>query len=161
MKHKVVIIILSVLLTIFVLYGVMTTFAIRETKSEMSDLKIKYNYAVDKYSDVVDDYKELSENYQNEILDKVYSSPAVLVAIAQNIDNDATIDVINDSIVYMYVPYSSDIIEKVKKYVGLIPTALNTYGYKSCIIVVVDETGKCEFGWTILQNKDSYAFLSE
>lgn len=154
MKRKVVIIILSVLLTIFVLYGVMTTFAIRETKSEMSDLKIKY-------SAVVDDYKELSENYQNKILDEVYSSPVVIEAIAQNIDSKAKVDVINDSIVYMYVPYSSDIIEKVKKYVGLIPTSLKTYGYKSCIIVVVDETGKCEFGWTILQNKDSYAFLSE
>ena len=154
MKRKVVIIILSVLLTIFVLYGVMTTFAIRETISEMSDLKIKYN-------DVVDDYKELSENYQNKILDEAYASPVVIEAIALNIDSKAKVDVINDSIVYMYVPYSSDIIEKVKEYVGFIPTSLKTYGYKSCIIVVVDETGKCEFGWTILQNKDSYAFLSE
>ena len=154
MKHKVAIIILSISLTIFVLYGVMTTLVIRETKSEISDLKIKYN-------EVVDDYKVLSENYQNEILDKAYSSPVVLEAIARSIDDKAKISVIDGSIVYMYVPYSSDVKSNVEKFAWSIPLTLENNNYTSCIITAVDDAGKCVYGWTILQNSDSYAFLSE
>lgn len=150
MKQKVIVIILSVLLGIFVLYGVMATFAIRESMSEVSQLETKY-------SEVIDDYKELSNKHQ----DNVYSVPIVLDTIARSIDEKATVNVIDNNVVSIYVPYSSGVKDKVEQYIWGIPTTLENDGYNSCIITVIDNDGKCVFGWTILSNGKTYAFLSE
>ena len=152
-KLKIAVICLSILFILSVLYGVMTTFVIREALIESSMWETKYN-------EVVDDYKELSEKYQNGVLNDIRSLPIVLDATARCIDDKAKVGIV-DKVVYMYVPYSSDVKSKIESYAWSIPSALKNDNYSSCIITVIDDMGKCVYGWTILPNSDTYAFVSK
>ncbi len=154
-KGKIAIIVMSVLLAAFVLYGVVSTVAVREAFTESAEWKSKYN-------EVVKNYKEVSDKYIDKALENVNSSPVVLESVAKSIDDNAEVSAIG-RVVYMYVPCSTDVMEvkgNVEKYVTYISSALKM-DYDSCIIIAVNETGKCLGGWTILQNGDNYAFVSE
>ena len=145
-KYKVIGIILSVITFVLGAYSVIATKAIIDCTQD--------------YDELLADYKELSEKHKNEVLEDVFSAPIILDAIARSINDKAKVSVIDDSFLYMYVPYSDEVKSKVEEYAWSIPSALKSEGYKSCIITAVDSEGKCVCGWTILLNGDSYAFLS-
>ena len=154
MKSKIVNVVVAVLLVAVVLYGIVVTVAIRETMIESSELKTKYD-------EVVKDYKEVSEQYSKEVIDKAFSIPIVLEATAQSIDKKGKVSIINDETVYMRLPYVDNIKDRVEEYVWAIIRELKQKDYKSCVITVIDDHGKCVYGWSILQNGDTYTFISE
>lgn len=153
MKKSKVIIILSICVVLLGIYSIITTVAMVERTREYDEL-------ADKYNDAVDDYKSLSQEHSEDVLEEVFATPVVIESIASSIDDNAAVNVVDD-VVYMYVPYSKDVKDKVEEYAWGIPSSLKNYDYKSCIITVVDDEGKCTHGWTILTNGETYAFLSE
>lgn len=152
-KSRVIVIVLSVLLALFALYGVVATFAVREAMQNNDTLEATYG-------EVAERYKELVGKYEKQVYEDIESNPVILTALAHSIDDNAKISVIDD-IVYMHIPYTNDVKSKVAPFVSSIETELKNKDYSSCVITVVDEIGKCVFGWTILPNGESHAFLSK
>lgn len=157
MKVRVITIILSVLLLIAIAYVVFVTIVANEAIDGWS---VKYDEVVGKYSDAIENYKELYEKYKNEIAEKM-AIPAPASAIANLIDEDSLITVFDERVIHITVPYTTDIKDTVEGYVAMIPSLISVYGYESCIISVVDETGKCVCGWTIYETGDTDTFMSE
>ena len=153
MKCKVSIIVLAVLLVVSVVYGVVATIGVRDALNDASEWEMMHG-------EVLGNYKELSKKYET-LVEKDLSTPPVIKAIANLIDDNASITTYNESVVNIVVSETADIKSKVEEQLIFIKSSLNTYKYKSCVISVVDTNGKCVYGWTVLANGTSYAFLSE
>ena len=128
--------------------------------SNENNITEKYNDILSKYNEVVTDYKDLFERYKNEIAENL-AIPASTSAIANLISEDSLVTVFDERVVHITVPYSTDIKDTVEKYVTMIPSSIGSYEYESCIISVVDEMGKCVYGWTIYETGDTDTFISE
>lgn len=156
MKLRVVTIILSVLLLVAIAYVVLVTIAANETIDGWS---VKYDEVAGKYSDAIENYKELYDKYKEMVEDDL-STPIVVSTIAKQIDENAVVSVFDERVVHIIVPYSDNIKDKVEEVAWMLPSSLGTYEYESCIITVVDETGKCAQGWTICETGETDYFIS-
>ena len=151
MKLKIVSIILSVVLLLFIIYGVVATMAVNEVRNEWSV----------KYSELSDDYKEVSEKYQELLSEQVNVEHIITQSIISTIDENASFSLYDESVLNVVVSESADIKDKVSENLYMIKGILSEYDYKSCVISVIDSDGKCSFGWTVLPSGESFVFMSE
>lgn len=151
MKKRIAVIVLSVLLVVSIGWGVIATgLAITFTREKQQ--LIEKNEALSEYSDLLSEY---SDNLA------VDSPSVILTAIGNNISVGATTLKVNDDTVIIVAPQFDGIIEKVKGMAETIVTSLWTTEYKTCIIMVVDDNGDCQFGWTIHSDGSSTVFAGE
>ena len=153
-------IILTILLVASILYGLFLTVIVMAAVGSYSDLSAEHDELTEKYNEVFADYKDLYSRYTEAIKDDL-SVPVVIRGIAKSIDENSVVTTFDERVVHIIVSYSADINDRVKEYYAMIPSALRTSEYESLIISVVDETGKCVYGWTILSNGDNYPFVGE
>ena len=149
---KVMNILLIILVVLFGVYSVMSTLAMVERTRD-------YNEVVDKYSNVVDDYKLLYDKYSN-TMNTTQVSQILIESVVHNISDVAECGIFNE-VLYVCLPNFDDVKNKVEEHYQYISLLLEQYDYKSCVITVVDESGKCLYGWTLLSNGENYSFLSE
>jgi hypothetical protein len=127
--------------------------------SNTDDLIEKYEELEVKYNECFTNYKELYEKYKSEIEEDLVI-PIVIQSIANLIDEKAVVSIFDEKVVNIIVSYSKDITERVGEYAGMIPSALKTSGYDSCVISVIDASGKCVCGWTIYKTAEIDTFVS-
>lgn len=128
--------------------------------SDAEEIRNKHDTLQVQYDELFANYKDLYERYEGEIEDEL-SIPVVVSTMAKQIDKNAVVTVFDEKVVHIMVSYATDIKNRVEEYVGLIPSTLGTYEYESCIISVVDDTGKCVYGWTIWEKGEIDTFVSE
>ena len=153
-------IILTILLIISILYGIfftIATVAIWESYFELSD---EHDTLSENYSEVVESYKELHGKY-SEVIEDDLSIPVVIQGIAKSIGENAVVTKFDERVIHIIVSYSTDIKDKVEESYHFITSALRTSGYESCVISVVDENGKCVYGWTVFDTGDYNPFVSD
>lgn len=152
-KWKIIAIVLLVLFVLAILYGGLTTIAFVACDRE-------YTKIVSKYNEVIEDYKDLSGRYTETITEDLVITP-VVESLARGIDESSTVSLTSDSVVHIAVPDSSDMRARLEEKIMFFPAALTSGEYKSCIITIVDDNGKCTQGLTVFPDGKNYAFLSE
>ena len=158
MKKRIAVIVLSVLLVVSIGWGVIATGV------SVTGLRENQKFA-DSNEALIEQVNELNSQLIEQKFDAAIEAatevPVVLTAIGNVISEGATTLKVNDNTIMIVAPYYNGIVEEVKGVVSMIPSALNTAEYKSCIIIVVDGNNDCQYGWTIHSDGSSTAFIGE
>ena len=131
----------------------------KDVQSKYDELETKYDTLNEDYFYMCNAYKSLYAQYNEIVADDAAISVSIK-AIASVIDENSHIAIFDGRVIHIMVSYFEGVKEKVEEFYPMIVTDLTKDGYESCIVSVIDEDGKCLYGWTIYKTGESDPLLS-